>query len=68
MSLLTFKPAGRRTAAAADFGKVAVLLGGDSSEREISLLERQRRARGAASAAASMRMPSIRRIVPSRTW
>src|SRR6202522_2188896 len=38
MSLLTLKPAGRRAASAADFGKVAVLLGGDSSEREISLL------------------------------
>src|ERR1700691_65490 len=38
MSLLTLKPAGRRAASAADFGQVAVLLGGDSSEREISLL------------------------------
>jgi len=38
MSLLTQKSAIRRTASSADFGKVAVLLGGDSSEREISLL------------------------------
>jgi D-alanine-D-alanine ligase len=38
MSLLTFKQAGRRAASAAEFGQVAVLLGGDSSEREISLL------------------------------
>ncbi len=38
MSLLTFKTTLRRAAAAADFGKVAVLLGGDSSERDISLL------------------------------
>jgi D-alanine-D-alanine ligase len=38
MSLLTLNPAHRRAASAADFGKVAVLLGGDSSEREISLL------------------------------
>jgi len=38
MSLLTWQPAGRRILDAADFGKVAVLLGGDSSEREISLL------------------------------
>lgn len=30
--------AGRRAKSAAEFGKVAVLLGGDSSEREISLL------------------------------
>ncbi|HVN42243.1 MAG TPA: hypothetical protein VMT50_05620, partial [Steroidobacteraceae bacterium] len=28
----------RRASAASDFGRVAVLLGGDSSEREISLL------------------------------
>jgi len=38
MSLLTQKSAIRRTRSAADFGKVAVLLGGDSTEREISLL------------------------------
>ncbi|MEP6548033.1 MAG: D-alanine--D-alanine ligase [Gammaproteobacteria bacterium] len=38
MSLLTLKSVLRRAASAADFGKVAVLLGGDSSEREISLL------------------------------
>jgi D-alanine-D-alanine ligase len=38
MSLLTLKSASRRAAAGADFGKVAVLLGGDSTEREISLL------------------------------
>jgi D-alanine-D-alanine ligase len=38
MSLLTPQSAARRVRASADFGKVAVLLGGDSSEREISLL------------------------------
>src|ERR1700675_2357670 len=38
MSLLTLKPAIRRVRSAAEFGKVAVLLGGDSTEREISLL------------------------------
>jgi D-alanine-D-alanine ligase len=38
MSLLTLKPAIRRARSAAEFGKVAVLLGGDSTEREISLL------------------------------
>jgi D-alanine-D-alanine ligase len=38
MSLLTLQSAARRTNSAADFGKTAVLLGGDSSEREISLL------------------------------
>jgi D-alanine-D-alanine ligase len=38
MSLLNTRNAIRRTRVAADFGKVAVLLGGDSSEREISLL------------------------------
>ena len=38
MSLLTTQGVIRRTQAAADFGKVAVLLGGDSSEREISML------------------------------
>ena len=38
MSLLTLTSAMRRAGSAADFGKVAVLLGGDSSEREISLL------------------------------
>jgi len=38
MSLLILKPGLRRAASAAEFGKVAVLLGGDSSEREISLL------------------------------
>ena len=38
MSLLTQKSAIRRTRSGADFGKVAVLLGGDSTEREISLL------------------------------
>jgi D-alanine-D-alanine ligase len=37
MSLLIPKAA-RRTGSAAEFGKVAVLLGGDSTEREISLL------------------------------
>jgi D-alanine-D-alanine ligase len=38
MSLLRANSASRRAQAGADFGKVAVLLGGDSSEREISLL------------------------------
>jgi D-alanine-D-alanine ligase len=38
MSLLENRPAGRRADSAGDFGKVAVLLGGDSTEREISLL------------------------------
>src|ERR1700732_4950135 len=38
MSLLTTQSAARRVTQSADFGKVAVLLGGDSSEREISLL------------------------------
>jgi D-alanine-D-alanine ligase len=38
MSLLTLTSAMRRAGSAADFGKVAVLLGGDSTEREISLL------------------------------
>src|SRR5437764_8809851 len=38
MSLLKLKAGARRARDAADFGKVAVLLGGDSSEREISLL------------------------------
>jgi D-alanine-D-alanine ligase len=37
MSLLIPKPA-RRASSVAEFGKVAVLLGGDSTEREISLL------------------------------
>jgi D-alanine-D-alanine ligase len=37
MSLLIPKPA-RRALSSAEFGKVAVLLGGDSTEREISLL------------------------------
>ena len=38
MSLLTTQSAARRVSKSADFGKVAVLLGGDSTEREISLL------------------------------
>ena len=38
MSLLTFKSAIRPARSGLDFGKVAVLLGGDSTEREISLL------------------------------
>ena len=38
MSLLTLTSVMRRAGSAADFGKVAVLLGGDSTEREISLL------------------------------
>ncbi len=38
MSLLATQPVVRRAASAAEFGKVAVLLGGDSTEREISLL------------------------------
>jgi D-alanine-D-alanine ligase len=38
MTLLTQAAAARRIVSPADFGKVAVLLGGDSSEREISLL------------------------------
>ena len=38
MSLLTVNSAARRARSGADFGKVAVLLGGDSTEREISLL------------------------------
>jgi D-alanine-D-alanine ligase len=38
MSLLTTQSAVRRASLAGEFGKVAVLLGGDSSEREISLL------------------------------
>ena len=38
MSLLSLKPVIRSARSASDFGKVAVLLGGDSTEREISLL------------------------------
>ena len=38
MSRLRPDPAPRRALVPADFGKVAVLLGGDSSEREISLI------------------------------
>jgi D-alanine-D-alanine ligase len=38
MSLLVTQTGHRRANVAADFGKVAVLLGGDSSERDISLL------------------------------
>jgi D-alanine-D-alanine ligase len=38
MSLLQTHPTVRHAASAAEFGRVAVLLGGDSSEREISLL------------------------------
>ena len=38
MSLLTTKSATRRVRDPLDFGKVAVLLGGDSSEREVSLM------------------------------
>ncbi|HEY2145975.1 MAG TPA: D-alanine--D-alanine ligase [Steroidobacteraceae bacterium] len=38
MSLLTSIAAARRAGSPGDFGKTAVLLGGDSSEREISLL------------------------------
>jgi len=38
MSLLVTKAATRRARSAVEFGKVAVLLGGDSTEREISLL------------------------------
>jgi D-alanine-D-alanine ligase len=38
MSLLTTQSAARRARASAEFGKVAVLMGGDSTEREISLL------------------------------
>jgi D-alanine-D-alanine ligase len=38
MTLLNTQGSGRRTQNSADFGKTAVLYGGDSSEREISLL------------------------------
>jgi D-alanine-D-alanine ligase len=38
VSLLVANPGKHSAASAADFGKVAVLLGGDSSEREISLI------------------------------
>ena len=38
MSLLCLQSTARRVTAPGDFGKVAVLLGGDSSEREVSLL------------------------------
>ena len=38
MSRLTTQSATRRAKSALDFGKVAVLLGGDSSEREVSLI------------------------------
>jgi len=38
MSLLTMNTAKRRVSSPQDFGKTAVMLGGDSSEREISLL------------------------------
>ena len=38
MSLLALKAAAQRASSAAEFGKVAVLLGGDSTERKISLL------------------------------
>jgi D-alanine-D-alanine ligase len=38
MSLLTMNAANRRALSPEDFGKTAVMLGGDSSEREISLL------------------------------
>jgi D-alanine-D-alanine ligase len=38
MSLLNMNAANRRASSPKDFGKTAVMLGGDSSEREISLL------------------------------
>ena len=38
MSLLSTRLTERRAQSAAEFGKVAVLLGGDSSEREVSLM------------------------------
>ena len=38
MSLLITQSAGQQARAVGDFGKVAVMMGGDSSEREISLL------------------------------
>jgi D-alanine-D-alanine ligase len=38
MSLLVMNAANRRASSPKDFGKTAVMLGGDSSEREISLL------------------------------
>ncbi len=38
MSRLMTQPGGRRAATAAEFGRVAVLMGGDSAERAISLL------------------------------
>ena len=38
MSLLKTLSGARRARGSAEFGKVAVLLGGDSTEREISLL------------------------------
>jgi D-alanine-D-alanine ligase len=38
MSLLKMHPGARRASSSGEFGKVAVLLGGDSTEREISLL------------------------------
>jgi D-alanine-D-alanine ligase len=38
MSLLTMNAANRHASSPKDFGKTAVMLGGDSSEREISLL------------------------------
>jgi D-alanine-D-alanine ligase len=41
MTLLVTETLMRRTSNAADFGKTAVLFGGDSSEREISLLSGQ---------------------------
>jgi D-alanine-D-alanine ligase len=41
MTLLVSETAARRVQNAADFGKTAVLFGGDSSEREISLLSGQ---------------------------
>jgi D-alanine-D-alanine ligase-like ATP-grasp enzyme len=41
MTLLVTESVARRTQNAADFGKTAVLFGGDSSEREISLLSGQ---------------------------
>ena len=47
------------------FGKVAVLMGGPSSEREISFLSGQRGARGAGAARASTHTRSIRRSATS---
>ena len=68
MSLLKVHPGARRARSSAEFGKVAVLLGGDSTRARDLAAQRQCGSRGPEAPRRECARASIRASGPCRTW